>query len=140
MAVTINDLELANDIGIGDGVAPLPAPIAGKVGRCRGAAAAMVLAYLPDTPTSDYDAVHDEAVIRASGYLYANDGSRNRRFSDVLALSGALSILTPFRVQRAVALDESGSELAIPITGGLNRQQVQDLIDAALEGTLDWGG
>ena len=140
MAVTITAVELANDIGIGDGVTPLPAPIAGKIGRCLGAASAMVLSYLPDTAASYHNPVHNEAVIRAAGYLYGNDGSRNRRFSDVLEFSGALSVLRPQRVLRAVALEESDGEGVIPPTGGLSRSEVQDLIDAALEGVINWEG
>ena len=118
MAITISVLEVANDIGIGDGVTPLPAPIAGKVGRCFGAASAMVLEYLPDTPTSYHDYLHNEAAIRAAGYLYDNDGSRNRRFSDVLAMSGALSVLRGSRVLRATALDGMMEALARPAGGG----------------------
>ena len=65
------------------------------MGSLLGAATAMVEEYAGAAPA----VVQNEAVIRIAGYLHDNDPARNRRFSDVLALSGAVSILAMFRVQ-----------------------------------------
>ena len=97
MAVTLTADELASAIRI---TLPLNVVLAVRVGSLLGAATAMVQEYAGEAP----DAVHNEAVIRVAGYLHDNDPARNRRFADVLALSGAVSILAIFRVQRAIAI------------------------------------
>ena len=108
MAVTITPLQLAYELRLGDGVTPLVEPLASTVGQRLGAASAMVLEYTPDAP----DYAVNEAVIRASAYLQDNDGARNRRFTDVLAFSGALSILSSFRVHRALSLEDVAAAIS----------------------------
>ena len=97
MAVTLTADELASAIRI---TLPLNVTLAARVGSLLGAATAMVEEYAGAAPA----VVQNEAVIRVAGYMHDNDPARNRRFSDVLALSGAASILAMFRVQRAIAI------------------------------------
>ena len=132
MPVTITPLQLAYELRLGDGVTPLVEPLASTVGQRLGAASAMVLEYTPDAP----DYAVNEAVIRASAYLQDNDGARNRRFTDVLAFSGALSILSSFRVHRALSLEDVAA--AISNGTGLDVNAVLALIsDWALVGNTD---
>ena len=130
MAVTITDIELAAALRLGDGTTALEAPTAAIVGRLLGVGTAIVGEYVPELDNSH---VENEAVVRIAAFLYDNNPARNRRFADVLANSGAISILQPFRVQRAVAL-EGDEAAAIPTRGGLNQAQVNALIVAALAG------
>ena len=104
--MAVSDVELAAALRLGDGATALEAPLASIIARLNGAAGVIVDEYADSAPA----AVKDEATIRIAGYLYDNDGSRNRRFADVLANSGALSVLSPFRMQRALALDETVAE------------------------------
>ena len=97
MAVTLTADQLASAIRI---TLPLNTTLAARVESLLGAATAMVQEYAGEAPS----AVQNEAVIRVCGYMHDNDPARNRRFSDVLALSGAASILAMFRVQRAIAI------------------------------------
>ena len=117
MAVTLTVQELATALRIAGTGTVLGETLAGIVGRLLGTASAMVLEYAPDADNED---VQNEAVIRIAAYLHDNDAARNRRFSDVLALSGAASILAMFRVQRAVAIDGSGAASPTPGGGGAN--------------------
>ena len=130
MAVTLTVDDLALALRLSDGVTALDAPTAAIVGRLLGASSAMVMEYAEAAP----DIVHDEAAIRASGWLFDNDGARNRRFSDVLAFSGAQSILSMFRISRALSLDgETGAAAVVGGGGdGLNAAQVNALIAFAL--------
>ena len=133
MVVTLTDVELAQALRIVVDDDPLESPIAAVVGRLLGASTAMVEEYLPEQDDKDLSYVHNEAAIRASGYLYNNAPSRNRRFADVLANSGALSILSPFRIQRALSVD--GTNAVGPsrdTSGGVTVERVENLIAEAL--------
>ena len=133
MAVNLSVIEFARELRIGDGITPLDAAQAATMGQRLGAASAMVLEYLPDRDGVDYTFVHNEAAIRAGLYLNDADPSRSRRFADVLAESGALSVLRGFRVQRALVLDGTGVLAAgVPAVGGLDAAQVNLLIQTAL--------
>ena len=134
MAVTLTVLELSAALRIGDGATALDAPISAIMNRLLGAATAMVEEYAADAP----EAVQNEAAVRAASYLYDNDGARNRRFSDVLAFSGAISILSPFRIQRAMSLDDVAAAVANGQTAGLSVAEVLALIAIwAREGNTD---
>ena len=127
MAVTLSILELAIALRVAGSGTTLGDTLAGIVGRLLGTASAIVLEYAPDL---DNDDVQNEAVIRIAAYLHDNDAARNRRFSDVLALSGAASILSMFRVQRAVAID--GSTPGGGTGTGLDTAAIKELIADAL--------
>ena len=114
MAVTITALELAAALRIGDGTTALIEPQASILNRLLGAATAMIGEYVPDLDNPD---VENEAVVRVAGYLYDSSPVGNRRFADVLALSGAQGILAPFRVQRALALDGTEPDMITEIRG-----------------------
>ncbi len=116
MAVTITDVELAAELRIGDGATALDAPLAGIINRLLGTASAIAEEYAPDAPPM----VQDEAVVRISGLLYDNAPEGNRRFSDVLANSGAISILSPFRVLRALSIEDAVASAAGGGTGDLS--------------------
>jgi hypothetical protein len=76
------------------------------------AAKALVLRYAPDAP----DAIHDEAVIRTVGYLFDRSPALQDRRSDgidvsqapgqisALRHSGAMALLSPWKVRRAGAI------------------------------------
>ena len=136
MAVTLTDIELSQAIGVQVDDTPLESPLAGIVGRLLGVGTAIVTEYLPDTTGADYEHLHNEGVIRIGGWLYRNDPSRNRSFADVLERSGALSLLSPFRVQRALAID--GAVTAISNATGIDPDAVLALIsDWAHVGNTD---
>ena len=97
MAVKLSVDELASAIRI---TLPLNVTLAARLESLLEAATAMVQEYAGAAPTE----VQNEAVIRICGYMHDNDPARNRRFSDVLAVSGAAGILGMFRVQRAIAI------------------------------------
>ena len=107
MAVTLTVDELGDALRL---PTPLPASQAGVVGRLLGVGTAIVAEYLEGTTYENLTDVENEAAIRIAGFLLRNDPARNRRFSDTLADSGALSILSPFRVQRALAIDGTAAE------------------------------
>ena len=132
MAVTLTVQELAAALRIAGSGTTLGDTLAGIVGRLLGTATAMVLEYAPDADNED---VQNEAVIRIAAYLHDNDAARNRRFSDVLALSGAASILSIFRVQRALAIDGTGvTAIGTTPGGGVSVERVMELIAEALAG------
>ena len=102
MAVTIEAPALADAIGEPESTA----------GRLLAVTTALVVRYAPDAP----DAVHNEAVIRAAGWLserpYATSGETIGQLSDTFAPgqhsalrhSGAMALLSPYKVRRAGAL------------------------------------
>lgn len=71
------------------------------VTRLLAASTAMVTNYAEDAP----DAVANEAVIRLAGWLH--DQPPGRQNADALGLSGARSMLGPWRVRRALGLEDS---------------------------------
>ena len=98
--VTLTVDQLAAALRLGDGTTALTGPLADIIARLLSTATALVLEY---SPTAD-DAVANEAVIRLAGFLYDADPAAARRFADPMGLSGARSILAPFRSIRAQAI------------------------------------
>lgn len=103
MAVKISATELASAVGFSETIATRLLPVA----------TALVNAYAPTAP----DAISDEAVIRAAGWLHGQpktgavaqqQGDVRDEFlfeaSGVLTHSGAKSLLSPFKRRRAGAI------------------------------------
>ena len=93
------------------------------VARLLGASTAMVDNYAEDAP----EAVSNEAAIRLAGWMH--DQPPGRMNADSLGLSGARSMLGPYRIRRALSLEGTAEELAQ--TAGINAAEVLALI-------LDW--
>ena len=100
MAVTV--AVLTRSLRAGDS----PDEVA-EITRILGAAKAMVRKYAgagASVPT----AICDEAVIRLASYLYDQPtASRGMAFSNAGRNSGAWSIVAPYRVQRAGAIEDT---------------------------------
>lgn len=99
MAVTLTDIELAASLRIGNGVDALVEPQAGVITRLLEMATKTVEDYTPDAPES----IQNEAVVRLCGYLY--DSPHSNRMGNPFADSGAQSLLSRYRLIRAVSLD-----------------------------------
>ena len=98
MAVTRTIAQLSGDLRIGDGVTAPTGSVLIVLTRIAATATAMVLRYAPDAP----DAIHDEAFVRLSGYLFDSDPSGSSPGGPVaMVASGAASICSAFRVRRA---------------------------------------
>ena len=69
------------------------------VARLLGASSAMVDNYASEAP----EAVSNEAAIRLAGWML--DQPPGRMNADALGLSGARSMLGPWRIRRALALE-----------------------------------
>ena len=69
------------------------------VTRIGTVAGTVVAEYAPSAP----DDVKDEATIRVAGWLYDSDPADSRG-TNPLRASGAMAILSPYRVQRATVL------------------------------------
>ena len=77
-----------------------------EISRLRGVAEAVVGRYLWGAACPD--AIEDEAVIRVAAYLYDQPtASRTNSFANALRNSGAVSMLAPFRIQRAGSIEGS---------------------------------
>lgn len=103
MAVTLTAAELAEALGMKQALAD----------RLHGVAVALVERYAPKAP----DAVQNEAVIRAGGWLHEQPpgGVRSETIGDeaveyapamvgALRHSGAMALLSPWKVRRAGAI------------------------------------
>ena len=99
MAVTITPGEIAVAIRAATATDAVPDPVAAVLKFMAATAGAMVLEYAPAAP----DAMHDGAVIRLAGWLYDADPT-DSRISRALEVSGAASLLAPWRVHRAGAV------------------------------------
>ena len=98
MAVTRTLTQLAADLRIGDGTtAPTGANLV-LLTRIAATATAMVTKYSPNAP----DAIHDEALVRLSGWLFDSDPSGANPGGPVaMRASGAASLLSPYKIRRA---------------------------------------
>ena len=93
MTVTLQVLQLAAAMRLGDGVTALTEPEAGIVTRLLAVSTRTVEAYAEDAPED----VQNEAVIRLSAWLYDADPSRAYRMAqDAFGLSGARALLAPW--------------------------------------------
>lgn len=111
MAVSLTAAALREHLGLPDDAAGLATAT-----RLHGVASAMISRYAPDAP----DAISDEAMIRLAGYLRHSGidvqpvrqlemgdlrldfGARMGR--DPLRSSGAMQVLSPYKVRRAGAI------------------------------------
>lgn len=137
MAVNLGQLAAA--LRLTDGSEP-PEPVASILNRYMGIGEAYTELEAPLAPVL----VRDEAVIRMAGYLYDSPpAAPGTGFSNAWRNSGAALLVSRWRVLRIEPVDgaeaTAAGEVPIPTTGGLNREQVQALIDAALVGVLSWG-
>ena len=111
MAVTITAEVLAHALRI----TPTPTTTlsteqAVTVARLVGAAGAMVENYASDAP----EAVSNEAVVRLAGWML--DQPPGRQHADALGLSGARSMISPWRSRRALSLDGPSEPVQRPGT------------------------
>lgn len=65
--------------------------------RILASVSALVLKHAPNAP----DAIHNEAVVRAGGWLFDMPAAQRTAAGDVLRNSGALALLLPYRTHRA---------------------------------------
>ena len=94
MAVDIPALDLAVALRASDGSEPLTAPLDGIMDRLLAATTSLVETYAVDAPV----AVQNEAVVRCAAWLY--DSVPGRQAANALDLSGARSLLGPYRARR----------------------------------------
>ena len=99
MAVTITPAEIAVAIRAATAVDAVPDPVATVLQFMAASAGAMTMEYAPGAP----DAMHNAAVIRLAGWLYDADPT-DSRIARALDVSGAASLLAPWRVHRAGAI------------------------------------
>ena len=111
MAVTLTIQRLAYSMRlVADITEVVEEPIAGVLSDLLGAASALAIQYAPNAP----DAVHNEAVTRLVGFLYDVPPGANRPSINPMRNSGAMALLSSFRVQRAIALAADYSESGAP--------------------------
>ena len=99
MAVTLTVDQLAIELRVSTGDAPLREPLAGIMSRLLGACSEMVENYAPLAP----DSVHNRACVRLAGFEYLASPT-STRFRNSLQNSGAQALLARYRVGRAVAV------------------------------------
>lgn len=135
MAVTLTVPQLAYALRLqADTTTDVEEPINGVLAGLLSAATELVIAYAPTAP----DAIHNEAVTRVSGYLYDVPPGANRRDMNPMRDSGAMPLLARYHVQRATSLAEDGAAPVpdIPAVGGLNADQVRQLIQQEIAGLV----
>ena len=133
MAVTLTPEVLAHALRITQ--TPSTALSTGEavtVSRLLGAVTALVDNYAANSPTH----VSNEAAIRLAGWLY--DQPPGRQNADALGLSGARSLLSPYRERRALSLTggDDGPGAATPGLSGLDVTAVTNLILALVPGLI----
>ena len=97
MAVTIALLDLPDAIRIGSSTEEVAAAT-----RLLATASAMVLKWAPDAP----DAIHNEAVVRLSAWMFDVGGGSGleqmgAKYSRPMTSSGAAHLLAPWRAHTA---------------------------------------
>ena len=132
MAVTVTQLSAA--LRLGDGVTAPVEPQLAILTRLLGLAQATVAVY---ASTGTPDAAMDQAIILFSSYLYDQpDAPRGQGYSVAFRNSGAAHVLEPWKVRGLGLLEEGTTPASVPVpvpsVGGLDRTQVQTLIDAAI--------
>ena len=138
MAVTLTVPQLAYALRLqADTTTDVEEPINGVLAGLLSAATELVIAYAPTAP----DAVHNEATTRVAGYLYDVPPGANRRDMNPMRDSGAMPLLARYHVQRATSLAEDGQPTIapppdVPTIGGLNAEQVRQLIQQELAGLV----
>lgn len=113
MAITITPAQVALAIRAAADPDEIPEAVTTVLGFLVPAASAMVLDHAPAAP----DAVQDAALIRLTGWLYDADPADTRN-GQAMQLSGAASLLAPFRVHRAGIIAASAAPSPAPSPGG----------------------
>lgn len=103
MAITITAAQVAVAIRAATDVNDVPDVVATVLDILVPAAGAIILEWAPSAP----DSVHDASLVRLSGWLYDADPADSRA-GQAMQLSGAASLLAPFRAHRAGIIDAPG--------------------------------
>ena len=128
MAVDLTQLAAA--LRLGDGVTAPTEPVAGILSRLMGVSEAFVELQASFAPA----AVQDEAVVRMVAYLYdAPTAARGDRYAAAWRNSGAESLVSRWVERRADGGEGEPIAVGIPVSGGLNADQVNELIRLALD-------
>ena len=101
MAITVSDLAIALRLST-DGL-DLDAAQTGVLERLAGVASALVESYAPSAP----DSIKDESAIRVASYLYDVAPDAANAPQSAFVHSGAQSLLSFWREQRATPVRES---------------------------------
>ena len=96
MAVTITRQALQAALRI-DGAEADSSAESIEVARIMATVTALVEKHAPNAP----DAIQNEAVVRAGGWLFDMPAAQRTAAGDVLRNSGALALMLPWRVHRA---------------------------------------
>lgn len=112
IAVTITAEQMAVVIRAAPATDAVDARIALVIQFALAAAGACVVDYAPKAP----DAVHNAAAIRFVGWLYDADPS-DPQTSRALIVSGAQSLLAPYREHRAGAIGAEGEPTPVTPSG-----------------------
>jgi len=123
VAVTRTLAQLAADLRLGDGDATPTGPLLVILQRVDATARTVVTRFAPDAP----DAIHNEAYVRLSAWLYDADptGASPGGPKGLLA-SGAGALLAPYRVQRGTLVEGVPSDAST--AAGLSASQVRELV------------
>ena len=126
MAVTLTVEHLAHALRI------TPSPTTAltteqtvTLARLLGAASSMVLNYAALSP----DDVANEAVIRLAGWMH--DQPPGRQNADALGLSGARSMLGPWRTRRALGVGD-GEDSGTLSGNGLSEAEVRAIVESLI--------
>ena len=104
MAVRLTVLQLATAMRIGDGTTALPDQQMEVLTRLLAVATEQVEHYAPNAP----EQTQNEAAIRVASFLYDSPPAASINYTDVLADSGAQSLLRTYRTPRARSLETEG--------------------------------
>ena len=137
--ITLSDAIVAARIAAD--AASVPAPVTAAANVLYGAASAQIERYAPSAPS----AVQDAALVRMLAYLWelpAADSARG--YQSALRNSGAIGLLSAYRVKRAGIIDVPGTGFApIPAGGGLTPadlaeidERIANAIAAAMAGDV----
>lgn len=96
MAVTISRQELQHALRV-EGADSATSAESIEVARILASTTVLVERHAPDAP----DAIHNECVVRASGWLFDLNPAQRTAAGDVLRQSGGLALMLPWRVHRA---------------------------------------
>ena len=124
MAVSLTALQLATALRAVDGADPLEEPLLSEMTRLLASSSALVESYAVSAPQP----VQDEATIRAAGWLW--DSVPGRSYANALDHSGARSLLSPYRVRRAMPLEEVERMAAAGLDDAAVTAIVEMLLDA----------
>lgn len=113
MAVTISRQELQAAMRV-EGADSDTSVESVEVARVLATTTALVERHAPDAP----DAIHNEAVVRASSWAYDMPAAQRAAVGDILRNSGALALMLPWRVYRAGTTGAAVAEAAATAATG----------------------